>query len=621
VRRIVQRSGKTNPDQALAMGHLLQLYAPADAWPRYQRLPGPSGDVMPPAFTLMNMTLRHAWAGLCQWGRAHKVAMALLVALHLAALVVLLKTEDRLVPWLASLLSWGFFNFAWMVLLRRPVVAASLSLASLVILILLSQFKHEVLLMTVNFVDLMLIDADTVSFLLQIFPNLNFKTIAALLAGVVAVITIWRFDLFRFPRKAAFGVAAACLAGLVGVALAVPSDPWEAFYAENYFSKFMRSSVTIVSDLVTRGILESDKATTSRLAMTPDMSCTVAKPPHIIMVHDESSFDIRAIPGVKVPQGYGAHFKSGDGQRRTLVVEGAGGPSWYTEYNVLTGLSARSYGRFADFVTRIAAGRVQRGLPHALRRCGYKTFTLYPMYGSFLSARHFQTTAGIENFLDSKDLGAKFLDPDAFYYNAAAERIAKERAAEPKGGPLFLFVYTAQNHFPWSFRFRPDLAPDWRDLGNQPDVDEYLRRQHLSAVDYQAFLARLKKDFPAESFLIVRYGDHQPYFARSMIDPGQNDAVITRKIAAADPRFLTTYYAVDSLNFTPREVLPEGTALDAPYLPLAVLEAAGVPLDPTFAEQKSIRQRCQGLFFRCNGGAEARRFNRLLIDAGLIKGL
>ena len=32
------------------------------------------------------------------------------------------------------------------------------------------------------------------------------------------------------------------------------------------------------------------------------------------------------------------------------MVEGAGGPSWYTEYNVLTGLSARSYGRFSDFV-------------------------------------------------------------------------------------------------------------------------------------------------------------------------------------------------------------------------------------------------------------------------------
>jgi len=52
-----------------------------------------------------------------------------------------------------------------------------------------------------------------------------------------------------------------------------------------------------------------------------------------------------------------------------------------------------------------------------------------------------------------------------------------------------------------------------------------------------------------------------------------------------------------------------------------VQEAAGLPLDPSFAEQKDILRRCGGAFYLCNGGAEARRFNRLLIDAGLIKDL
>jgi hypothetical protein len=52
-----------------------------------------------------------------------------------------------------------------------------------------------------------------------------------------------------------------------------------------------------------------------------------------------------------------------------------------------------------------------------------------------------------------------------------------------------------------------------------------------------------------------------------------------------------------------------------------IQDAAGVPLDPSFSEQKSIMLRCNGAFYACNKGAEARRFNRLLIDAGLIKGL
>ena len=59
---------------------------------------------------------------------------------------------------------------------------------------------------------------------------------------------------------------------------------------------------------------------------------------------DEASFDITAAPGIKVPPDYARHFQSFDGKTRTLVVEGTGGPTWYTEYNVLTGLSARSYG-------------------------------------------------------------------------------------------------------------------------------------------------------------------------------------------------------------------------------------------------------------------------------------
>ena len=61
--------------------------------------------------------------------------------------------------------------------------------------------------------------------------------------------------------------------------------------------------------------------------------------------------------------------------------------------------------------------------------------------------------------------------------------------------------------------------------------------------------------------------------------------------------------------------------IDAPFLPLVIQEAAGIPLDPSFEEQKQIMLRCMGMFYACKDGAEARRFNRLLIDAGLIRGL
>jgi hypothetical protein len=181
-------------------------------------------------------------------------------------------------------------------------------------------------------------------------------------------------------------------------------------------------------------------------------------------------------------------------------------------------------------------------------------------------------------------------------------------------------VYTMFNHFPWWNIVKPELTPDWRALGNDPELDEYLRRQTLSARNYADFKQRLATDFPGMPFLVVRFGDHQPGMAR-IIDPSATEEMISQRIMSYDPRYFTTYYALDGINFTPKDISSALDRLEAPYLPIVVQEAAGLPLDPSFAEQKKILERCHGLFFQCAGGAEVRRFNRLLIDAGLIKGM
>jgi hypothetical protein len=184
-----------------------------------------------------------------------------------------------------------------------------------------------------------------------------------------------------------------------------------------------------------------------------------------------------------------------------------------------------------------------------------------------------------------------------------------------------MFVYLAANHFPWETKFRPDLMPSWRKPGNEPVIDEYLRRQAMSADDYGGFVAGLKKKFPAQPFLIVRYGDHQPEFSPHVLDPALDEAGIGKKLANYDPRYYATYYAIDAINFEPVKSPAVMDTVDAAYLPLVIQEAAGIPLDPSFEEQKKIMLRCKGLFYACKGSAEARRFNRLLIDAGFIKSL
>ena len=550
--------------------------------------------------------------------RRRLAAVALLVALQLAAAGLLIWSEADLAARVAFVLTWGLLNFFWLVLLRRPLTAAVVSLGLIVILILLSQFKHAVLMMTATFVDVMIIDLATFSFLLAIIPGLAWKVGLALMLAIPVLLAAWRADPFRVPRGRALLGCLGCLGALTVLSFAFPLDREDEFYPHQYVSKFVRSASVATVDLIAHGVLEADAAGAGRLFLGRGGACDAGrKRPHIVMVFDESSFDVTMLPNVQVPADYRARFRSSDAKARSFVVEGAGGPSWYTEYNVLTGLSVRSYGRFAESVTRLATGRVKRGLPHALRECGYKTYSLYSWFGGFAGARGFQTTTGIEHFLDAKQLGSGAADTDRFYYDHAARIIAEQR----DNGPVFVFVYLAVNHFPWNYRYRPDLLPGWVNPGNPFEIDEYLRRQELSAHDYRQFKQRLGRELPDDQVLLVRFGDHQPLFAKRFLDPTLDQAAVAERILARDPRYFTTYYAIEGVNFRPLDLSSALDTLDAPYLPLVVMEGAGVPLDATFVEQKRILNRCHGLFYLCAGGAEARRFNRLLIDAGLIQGL
>lgn len=548
--------------------------------------------------------------------RYGKQVLCLLASLHAVALMMLLATESDLVAKAAFLLVWAALNCFWLALIRRPTVAALISLEFVIALTLLSRFKYDKLWMTLDFVDVMIVDRDTSAFLLAAFPSLRgWIALAAAGSGALLVV-IWRIDEYRVRVSSALLGCSFSIIALIVLSLSFPTELHEDFVSQDYVSKFARTGVEAIHEFASHGYLDTEASLAESLKTTSVACRPSRRLPNIILLHDESSFDVTAAPGIKVLEGYHDHFQSMDGKARKLLVEGIGGPSWFAEYNVLTGLSVRSYGRFATSVTRIAAGRVGRGLPRALSHCGYRSFSLYPFYGAFLGSRAFQTSVGIENYTDMLALGTRDFEADSFYFDQAIKIIERERGS----APLFLYVYTVANHFPWDKRLRPELTPNWRDLGNGPEVDEYIRRQTMTADDYRRLLDRLAQRFPTEPFLIVRYGDHQPQFGPRIIDPSLSSQAFAQHLEQSDPRYLTTYYAIDAVNFTPVDLSSALDTLDAPYLPLVIEEAAGVPLDPSFSEQRNILQRCNGLFYVCARGAEARRFNQLLIQAGAITG-
>src|SRR6202021_2254617 len=212
--------------------------------------PGPSAPV--------------AAAGLASVGICRRLAVA---APHLGALVVMFQTETDFAARAGFLLSWGILNFFWITLLRRPALSGALSLTLVVVLVLLSRLKHDIVQMTANFVDLMVIDRDTAAFLFTIFPDLRWSVISGAGVPVPLMYALWWLDPFRIRRLPATAGMLACLAGLVGYAFAWPEEAWRGYFDDGYLSKFSRSGVTAMSDFIHYGFLESDAVASTPLRM------------------------------------------------------------------------------------------------------------------------------------------------------------------------------------------------------------------------------------------------------------------------------------------------------------------------------------------------------------------
>src|SRR5262249_45307320 len=190
---------------------------------------------------------------------------------ELAAVWLIHQAETDFGSRLSFALAWGILNFFWITLLRRPALSGALSLTMVLVLVLLSQLKHDVVQMTANFVDLMVIDRDTLAFLFTIFPNLRWSVISAGLFTIPPMYALWA--LYSFPLLPAIACKLACLAALSAYALTFPDEAWLGYYDDGYLSKFARSGVNAVSDFIRDGFMESDAVAKERLNVPLVDSC------------------------------------------------------------------------------------------------------------------------------------------------------------------------------------------------------------------------------------------------------------------------------------------------------------------------------------------------------------
>ena len=446
----------------------------------------------------------------------------------------------------------------------------------------------------------------------------------AVIGGAVltlaALAMAWSLERPRMRRGYPMLVCALCI--VVGAAAShekIERRHTQLYWEDLFVSSFYGTWPETLETLLRGEILESTSRASRRppLLSLAQMSCTPSeKPPHIILIHEESVFPPAIFPKLAYDKRLDSMFQSFDGRLRRMRVETYGGASWLTEFSVMTGLSSRSFGGIRNFLQTYMVGRLADTLPQALSHCGYRNVLFYPMLKTFISSAAFYTSIGIKEIFDAKDQQAPTsFERDRFYFGNALNALESHVAASK--APLFTFIETMATHWPYHVTFFPDEKVPGGGEGVDAEMNEFLRRLWLSKTDLEDFRAKLASRFPKERFLIVHYGDHHPVATRRLLGFGPELEAEDVDLPPDSPGFIT-YFAMQGVNFTPR-ALPTIDPIDVAYLPALIIYAAGLPLPDSYAERLRLMKDCGGRYYDCADRNEVLDFHRRLTDAGLLK--
>lgn len=329
-----------------------------------------------------------------------------------------------------------------------------------------------------------------------------------------------------------------------------------------------------------------------------------ARPPDVVVVLEESTFDPRILKLCTIPECHRAMFDA-DRQTRAhgpMTVHTFGGGTWTSEFSLLTGLAHTLFGNAGLYAPYNLAPRVAYTLPKAFKQAGYRAIALYPMSGDFLNARNAYDYYGFDAFYDGTQYGLGWESHDADLLEVFKRVYGDEKRAHPDT-PLFVFMLTLHQHGPhmkplteltppydkplFPGTFKPKALDDWLNL----NLGNYLQRLSESDAmmdDLQKFL--LGGQRPA---VLAHFGDHQPSF-----DGAINEIPKTVPKQAKPVAHWVTYYMVKS-NF-PVRARYDYPVLDIAFLGSLVLDVAGVPKDAYYQANTLLRERCKGRYLDCD---------------------
>ncbi len=475
------------------------------------------------------------------WAVAPSVALSAGLSLLLERLLRPAPLAIWKRPVAALAIHLGFWLLALcflLLLLHRPIFAASALLAGMLFVVLVSNAKYQALREPFIFQDFEYF-SDALKHPRLYLPFLGagraVLAVCAFAAAFWAGLTLEESLLVALPA-ADFLSASALLAtlGLIVLGLGVWQRPAVSFDAAD--------------DLRRLGLLTA----LWRYGEEEHVPCTLASPyvayeralparpaaaelAHLVVVQSESFFDARRLfAGVRrdVLREFDA-LQAAAVCHGQLEVAAWGANTVRTEFAFLSGLAGESLAvhRFNPY--RCLARQGVATLASYLRRCGYRTVCVHPFSARFYARHKVFPRLGFDEFIDIRRFAGAARSGPYVGDVALAEQVG-ELLRHASEQPLFVFVISMENHGPLHLE---DLLPgDVERLYSQPPPDRcddltiYLR--HLANADRMAAMLRAELAASARPGGLCWYGDHVPIMPevyRALGEPGgQTDYFIWR---------------------------------------------------------------------------------------------
>lgn len=437
-----------------------------------------------------------------------------------------------------------------------------------------SRLKHRYLNMYLHAYDLIFfLRPTTLKFAFSNVSVLTLYPVAVIASAAIMLPVALIIDPFRISRLYALAAVPVLLCMLPLMRRWTPvREMWMQFFDPSHLVNFIDSIpeafwAGIRGRILTTGIPQDDVVGPAlQPGLSRDGLRAVESRPTIVAIMQESLFPPSLYDFIRTDGSFDMFFRSSDGIDRLLKVETFGGGSWMSEFSYLTGIPASCYGPFRAHIFHWSARRIGHSLPRLLQRFGYRTAMHYPCLLDVMSARRFYESIGFADPLDRSAFG--------FETDNVEDRRRYEHALnwltwhfENSGDPAFLSLETSTNHFPHDTAFLADrqVAHDL-DRGNEPEINEYLRRLSFSIEDYSNFREALIARFPGRPFLLVHFGDHQPPLLwKALGERKQWRNSLHRQPGRAQA--YQTYYALDALNYSLRMPADMPRNIDVPRQP------------------------------------------------------